>query len=282
MAVDKMNDSYNRCLVELRERYRYRGISTSAKNEALLQAKCEESTRVMAPEAYVLFDARSKIADSYRSGEYKGSKYMTSDDFVRYFKTRRAFYMPNTAKENAAQVAEENHAVPQRRGQGAAKGGLIRSDSSDKEGHLAIAVSALKAFADKWFPIERREGREEGVRFRMPVATMSGIAVFALSMSLIVGGSVMLGNASGEVGELNSTIARLETVKNDLQGELDLKYNVDEIEKDVKALGMIKRQYADSQYLKVNGEEQITVYEKGEDPNFGLGALLASFGIELN
>lgn len=282
MAVDKMNDSYNRCLVELRERYKNRGISTSAKNEALLQAKTEESTRAMAPEAYVLFDARSKIADSYRSGEYKGSKYMTSDDFVRYFKTRRAFYMPTTVKEQELEAVEENHAVPQRRGQGAAKGGLIRSESSDKEGHLTIAVSALKAFANKWFPIERREGRCEGTKFRMPVATMSGIAVFALSLGLIVGGSVMLGNASGEVGELNSTIARLETQKNELQGKLDLKYNVDEIEEEVKSLGMIKRQYADSQYLTVNGEEQIIVYDKDEDQNVGLGALLASFGIELD
>lgn len=282
MAVDKMNDSYNRCLTELRERYKYRGISINAKQEALLQAKAEESTRAMAPEAYVLFDARSKIADSYRSGEYNGSKYMTSDDFVRYFKNRRAFYMPTTVKEQVADAVEENHAVPQRRGQGAAKGGLIRSESSDKEGHLANAVSVIKALKDKWFPMERKEGRVEGERFRLPVATMSGIAVFALSLGLIVGGSVMLGNASGEVGELNSTIARLETQKSDLEGKLDLKYNVDEIERDVKSLGMIKRQYADSEYLTVNGEEQIIIYDKDEDKNVGFGALLASFGIELD
>lgn len=282
MAVDKMNDSYNRCLTELRERYKYRGVSTNVKQEALLQAKAEESTRAMAPEAYVLFDARSKIADSYRSGEYNGSKYMTSDDFVRYFKNRRAFYMPTTAKEQSLETAEENHAVPQRRGQGAAKSGLVRSESSDKEGHLASAVSVIKMLRDKWFPMERKEGRTEGTKFRLPVATMSGIAVFALSLGLIVGGSVMLGNASGEVGELNSTIARLETQKSDLQGKLDLKYNVDEIEQDVKSLGMIKRQYADSEYLTVNGEEQIIIYDKDEDENVGFGALLASFGIELD
>lgn len=282
MAVDKMNDSYNRCLTELRERYKYRGISTNVKQEALLQAKSEESTRAMAPEAYVLFDARSKIADSYRSGEYNGSKYMTSDDFVRYFKNRRAFYMPTTAKEQVLETAEENHAVPHRRGQSGAKGGLVRSESSDKEGHLATAVSVVKALKDKWFPMERKEGRVEGTRFRLPVATMSGIAVFALSLGLIVGGSVMLGNASGEVGELNSTIARLETQKSDLQGKLDLKYNVDEIEQDVKSLGMIKRQYADSEYLTVNGEEQIIIYEEENEKSVGLASLLASFGIELN
>ena len=107
-------------------------------------------------------------------------------------------------------------------------------------------------------------------------------AVFAVSLGLIVGGSVMLGNASGEVGELNSTIAALEAKQNELEGKLDLKYNVDEIEADAKSLGMIKRQYADNEYITVNGEEQITIYEDDEAENVGLAALLASFGIELD
>lgn len=281
MAVDKMNDSYNRCLTELRERYRYRGVSNNVKTELLLQTQKEESTRAIAPEAYVLFDSNSKIADSYRSGEYKGSKYMTSDDFVRYFKTRRAFYMPETAKEPTAETAAHNSAVPKRQGHAATGKGLIQSDSG-KEGHLARTASALKVLREKWFPVEVKEGREEGQKFRLPVSAMSGIAVFAVSLGLIVGGSVMLGNASGEVGELNSTIATLEAKQNELQGKLDLKYNVDEIEEDAKALGMIKRQYADNEYLTVNGEEQIIIYEDGESDKVGLAALLSSFGIELD
>lgn len=45
---------------------------------------------------------------------------------------------------------------------------------------------------------------------------------------------------------------------------------------------MIKRQYADSTYVKVNGKEEITIYEDGKDEKSGLAALLSSFGIELN
>ncbi|MBQ8331545.1 MAG: hypothetical protein IJX94_03485 [Clostridia bacterium] len=279
MAVDKMNDSYNRCLTELRERYRYRGVSNNVKSELLLQTKKEESTRAIAPEAYVLFDSNSKIADSYRSGEYRGSKYMTSDDFVRYFKTRRAFYRPELIKTRTEETVVENNAVPKRH---AASGrGLVQSDSG-KEGHLARTASALKVLREKWFPIEAKEGREERQKFRLPVSAMSGIAVFAVSLGLIVGGSVMLGNASGEVGELNSSIAALEAKQNELQGQLDLKYNADEIEREAKSLGMIKRQYADNEYVTVNGEEQIIIYEDGESENVGLAALLSSFGIELD
>ncbi len=277
MAV-QLNDSYDRCLSELRQRYQNRGVSVSVKSTMLLQTEQEEATRAIAPQAYVLFDARSKIADQYRSGEYNGSKYMTSDDFVRYFKTRRSFYMPEI-KEELPQ--EENVAVPERRRHASAGDGLMKSESG-KEGHLASAWSALKVLREKWLPMERKEGREETSKFRLPAATMSGIAVFAVSLGLIVGGSVMLGNASGEVGQLNSTIARLEAQENELQGKLDLKYNVDEIEAEAKSLGMIKRQYVDNEYVTVNGEEQIIVYEDGQEENAGFAALLSSFGIELD
>ena len=78
MAVEYMNDSYNRCIAELRTRYRGRAVSSSVKDEATVSENKNAIT-----ESYVLFDSRSKIADSYRSGEYNGSKYMTSEDFVR-------------------------------------------------------------------------------------------------------------------------------------------------------------------------------------------------------
>jgi hypothetical protein len=99
---------------------------------------------------------------------------------------------------------------------------------------------------------------------------------------LIVGGSVLVGNASGEVGTLNSRISVLEAEEADLQGKLDLKCNVSDIEADAKELGMIKRQYADQEYLTVNNGEEITIYEKNEDENVGFAALLAAFGIEIN
>ena len=107
MAIP-MNDSYNRCLAELRERYKNRGVSINVSADAALQAKQEESTRALAPEAYVLFDARSKIADQYRSGEYNGSKYMTSDDFVRYFKSNPRFFTYHSTP-NCCNIRLQNH-----------------------------------------------------------------------------------------------------------------------------------------------------------------------------
>ena len=192
--AEYLNDSYNRCITELRTRYRGRAVSGSMKNEIAAIMEKEAANGDNTPQSYIFFDSRSKIADSYRSGEYNGSKYMTSDDFVRYFKSRRAFYMPSTLKaEEAKAEAAKNSAVPARKS-GASSSGLTPSESGSKEGHIRGLGQTFRELAKKWFPIERRDNRGEGRRFRIPVSAMAGIAVFAISMTLIVSGSVMVGS----------------------------------------------------------------------------------------
>ena len=282
MAVE-MNDSYHRCIAELRARYQGRGVATNMHAELARRAMHEESEKDGAKQTYVLFDSRSGIGDQFRSGDYKGSKYMTSDDFVRYFKSRRAFYCPGTQTAKESEVeAVSNRALPQRKNRGSEKGALTRSESGSKEGHIRSLWSAALELAKKWFPMEPREGRVNLPGIRLPVSVVSSLAVFTLSLGLIVGGSVMVGNATSEVGELNSRISVLEAEEADLQGKLDLKYNISDIEKDVKELGMIPRQYAENQYLTLEKEEEIVVYNQEEEEPFSLSSLLSSFGIRFD
>ena len=279
MAVEQMNDSYNRCIAELRDRYRGKAVSNNVKHEAA-QLKARDALAASeASERYVLFDSRSKIADSYRSGVYNGSRYMTSDDFVRYFKTRRAFYMPSAFKAEATEAeVEKNSAVPARKS-GASSTGLTTSESGSKESHIRGLIAAAKKFASEWFPVERKEGRSEGKKFKLPVSAMAGIAVFAISMTLIVSGSVLVGTSESDVGKLDSQIASLKAQKADIEGKLDLKYTVEQIEADAKDLGMIKRQYADNEYITLKEDDEVVVYDKGEESNGGLASLLSAFGI---
>ena len=277
--AEYVNDSYNRCITELRTRYRGRAVAGNMKNEvASLMEK--EAANDNTPQSYIFFDSRSKIADSYRSGEYNGSKYMTSDDFVRYFKSRRAFYMPSIVRaEEAKAEATKNSAVPARKN-GASSTSLTPSESGSKEGHIRGLLSIAKDLAHKWFPIERRENREEGRHFRFPVSAVAGMAVFAISMTLIVGGSVMVGDATSDLGKLDSQITGLKSQKIELQAELDLKYTVEQIEADARDLGMVKRQYADTRHVALENEDEIVIYDDGEQENVGLSSLLSAFGID--
>ena len=123
--------------------------------------------------------------------------------------------------------------------------------------------------------------RTEGGRFRLPTAAMGSVAAFALSLGLIVSGSVMIGSASGEVGALNSEIARLEAQQTELQSKLDLKYNIQDIEAEAKSLGMINKEFAEGEYIEVGDDEVIEFYEQ-EEKNVGIAALLSAFGIRLD
>lgn len=271
MSVNNGNESYSRCLAELRARYGARGVSVNIRRAESEQQKKETETKTSAPTSYYLFDSRSGIASSYRSGEYNGSKYMTSEDFVRYFRSRRPYQTPARREEKAEVVRSAQ--TPARSG--------ARESKDSKEGHLSRAVSALKELREKWLPMERREGRTFGERFRLPVAAMSYIVVFTLSIGLLVSGSVMIGNASGDLGELNTEIAVLEARETELQSQLDLKYDIESIKADAESLGMISGEFAGGKTLDVGDDEEIEIHETEEEQS-AFAALLSAFGIEIN
>ena len=274
-----INDSYARCLSELRARYKGRGIANSTGAGASASKQISERTAESANESYVLFDSRTGIADSYRSGVYNGSKYMTSDDFVRYFKSRRAFYMPEAVRAKQ-ELSETAAAVPQKKSFGRGRRESGKQDS--KEGHLSGLISAAKNLVAEWLPLDADEKKLGWKLSKLPVAAMSALAVFTISLGLIVGGSVMIGNASGELGGLNSEIASLEAAQAELESELSMKYNINQLKNEVEDMGMIKIGYADNQYITIDNDCDVIVYETEEKENTPLMALLSAFGFKLD
>ena len=274
MAANYMNESYDRCMAELRARYSGRGVSVNARNTAKAQI-AGETRNAIADNTRISYDRISGISNEYRSGEYKGSKYMTSDDFVRYFRNRDNYNMPlalRGAQQSMSDKAQKSRSITARRG-GMGES-VVPAEGSSKEGHLKTRI---ETFINKWFPKEPVQGRSEGERLRFPMAAVGGMAAFALSLGLIVGGSVMIGNASSEVGSLNAQISHLESQQTELQSQLDLKYNVQDIEEDAKSLGMINKEYAEKKYIDVASDEDIEIYEQ-EETNVGFAALLNALG----
>ena len=278
MAANYMNESYDRCMAELRARYSGRGVSVNARNTAKAQIAGEQRDAI-AKSTRISYDRISGISNEYRSGEYKGSKYMTSDDFVRYFRNRDTYNMPlalRGAQQSMSDKAQKSRGITARRG-GAGGDSVVPAESSSKEGHLKTRI---ETFINKWFPREPVEGRSIGDKLRFPTAALGGMAAFALSLGLIVGGSVMIGNASSEVGSLNAQISHLESQQIELQSQLDLKYNVQDIEAEAKSLGMINKEYAEHKYIDVAPDEDIEIYEQ-EETNVGFAALLNALGIKV-
>lgn len=275
MAVNYKNDSYDRCMAELRARYIGRGVGVNTSRAFDAQVAKDEKYMLAAKAEGCIGFYKSVITNEYRSGEYNGSKYMTSSDFVRYFRNRSRHNMPvslRSAQQSMTSKIHKETAIVGRKGDG--RDSLVASDS--KEGHLRASV---KEIAEKWFPAEPKEGRSVGEKFRFPVSAVGSMAAVALSLGLVVGGSVMIGSASSEIGMLNSEISHLEAQQTELQSSLDLKYNIQDIEKDAKSLGMINKEYADKAYIDVAEDEEIEIYEQ-EESNIGFSALLNALGIK--
>jgi len=275
MAVNNTNDSYSRCMAELRARYLGRGVGVNTCKAYDAQiAKEEQNMLADRAEGYMGF-CKGIITNEYRSGEYNGSKYMTSSDFVRYFRNRKTYNMPvalRGAQQSMKAKAHKESALVARKGDG--RDSLVASDS--KEGHLKTRI---ETFVKAWFPKEPTAGRSVGERFRFPTSAVGSMAAVALSLGLIVGGSVMIGSASSEIGMLNSEISHLEAQETELQSALDLKYNIQDIEKDAKSLGMINKEYADKAYIDVVSDEEIEIFEE-EENNVGFSALLNALGFK--
>ena len=243
---------------------------------------------------------KENAAHGYKSGEFRGNKYMTSEDFVAYFHNRgKVSYAEGTRKK----ITEENAGEILRSGEGAKKEQKkfeTRDDdvkvfgSSKKkkaepnvDGRTAVfnrqdgkRLEKVKAVANEWLPEEKivKVKTKRSPR-RIAKATVA-IAGVALSLLMIVGGSVLVSDANREAKELENELKALEIQRSALDLELDMKNDVNLIkDKAVNELGMIGKEYVEAKYLGVSGSDSIYAYENEEDKNVGISAILSAFGI---
>ena len=92
----------------------------------------------------------------------------------------------------------------------------------------------------------------------------------------------MIGNASGELGGLNSEIASLEETQTELESKLSMKYDINQLKNEVEDMGMIKMGHADNQYITIDSDCDVIVYDKEEKETTPLMALLSAFGFKLD
>jgi len=288
-------------------------FSASARRPAQKQAEPNISS---AAKVYMLSRReKENAASGYRNGEYKGNKYMTSEDFVTYFRNSRgkvsyaAGTRKKTTEENAGEilrsrdtsVKSNSSAVPN------VSGGVRLNKSADNDdGDVKIYRPAksksrsardndatnvfkridgeklrkLKTVANDWLPEEKiidvKVKRSPGRIAKMAVA-VAGIAV---SLMMIVGGSVLVSDAARETKELENELSALELERAELSFELDMKNDVNVIrDRAVNDLGMIRKEYVDAKYLDVSGSDIIQAHEGEDDKDVGLSAILSAFGI---
>ena len=276
------------------ERYRDRGIAGRMHTDAAKQQKKEALSRAITPGAYVDAEKLAGDAelDAYRSGMSDGKRYMTADDFARYYHDQRGYKFP---QYRTATDAERIAAV-----QAVANPREVRLEKPKKAGWLTDAdklparlqklmsrrfFAWLNGWAGETFPREtemRADTRAcEGKRSRpIPVGLVAALVTVLLSMTMVISSTVSVSQATRELSLLKEDLAELREVHGELEDQLDLKNDMLAIEdKATNELGMVHEKYLNGEYLTEDVEDRLEVYDEDRDgEKSGLAWLLSAFG----
>ena len=282
---------------------------------------------------------KENVASNYRSGNDNGQKYMTSDDFVTYFRNRQAngalgvnreqnAPVNNAAKRPMSSASESKPGeilrsasgnMPtkenvQRSKQGSNIAGAVRINKSVNAQTVksngtsarvnytvsgaprarvasfdttvftrtnAQRIDKIKTVAKDWLGDEQIVKARSVKKDRSFSRIFLGLAGVAVSLMLIVSGSVMLSDARRDVKQLENEVNELRQQETVLKMELDMKNDVNVLrQRATSELGMIGKEYVEAQYLNISGSDSIKVFEDNSaNDEVGFSTILSAFGI---
>ena len=277
------------------ERYRDRGIAGRVHADAARQEKKEALTRAIAPGAYIGADelaAKEKKLDHYRSGSSDGKRYMTVDDFTRYYHDQRGYKYPQyraaTDEERIAAVQAVAPAKEVRLEQPKKAGWL--TDTDKLPAPLAKLMKKpffvwLNEWAQETFPREgemRIETRPVGGfrSRRVPVGLVAALVTVLVSMSTVITSTVSVSQATRQLSQVKEAYVEMKDIHGELEDQLDLKNDMLAIEDYASdELGMVHEKYLHGEYLTADKEDNLEVLDEGrDDGESGLARLLSAFG----
>lgn len=252
------------CVTALSRQFASRGLAKNALEEAKKQIAAEEKTRELAPCAYRL----SLLSEGTVTGIYKrGKNTMSAEDLVRYAEESRRM-LP------AAEESEETFAI-----EPMAEARNTAVVSAEPQGLRQTSVALLKkgkAMLRVWFDATPNTVKSEK---RFPLSAFAAVCAVAVSLMLIVTGALMVSSAKTQISRLNGEIAELSTQVADLEEDLKNTSDLMEIRRiAMEEYGMVEEEYLKAEYITVETEEKIEVFETKKKNQLSLDAILSAIG----
>ena len=282
------------------QRYRDRGIASKVHADAARQKKKEALDRAIAPGAYVMTEKLSgkEKPNRYRSGVADGKRFMTVDDFDRYYHDQRGYRFPQyrastvtSTRRNPAELSAEQMAEAVDAGEVLLpkKAGWL-TDTDKLPAPIARLMEKpffvwLNEWAQETFPREaemRIETRPVGGfrSRRVPVGMVAALVTVLISMSTVITSTVSVSQATRELSRIKESYAEMVEINGELEDQLDLKNDMLAIEDYASnELGMVHEKYLNGEYLTEDKEDSLEVLDEGRDgQKSGLARLLSAFG----
>ncbi len=275
------------------ERYRDRGIAGRVHADAARQEKREALDRAEAPGSYISADrlAKEEQLDVYRSGVSDGRRYMTADDFARYYHDQRGYKFPQyRAATDAERIAAVKAVTPAREvrlEQPKKAGWLTDTDKLPKFLRTLLekpAFARLNEWAGETFPRvqEESETRESAISRtrRIPVGLTAALVTVVVSMSMVITGTVLVSQSTQELSRQKDKLAELQEIHGELSDDLALKNDALHIEERAQELGMVSEKYLHGEYITEERTDELEILDKARDEKkSGFARLLSAFGI---
>lgn len=256
----------------LSQKFASRGLAQSAQTEADAQIRAEREALREEPDAYRL----SAMSDAAIRGRYRrGKNEMNGDDLIRYFGETHARRVRNA--DFSEYSGEYSDAVPQTEEEKPERAVVPAS------GILPAAKAKVTAVREKirtglptWFDFSAPKKEKK----KFPLSALAAMFAVAISLMLIIAGSVMTTRAKSRIGELNSEITKLSGEITEMRSDVNVATDLLEIrEIAVEKYGMVGEQYVRMRYLSDTREDGIKAFEEERDGGIGLGAILSAIGL---
>ena len=146
---------------------------------------------------------------------------------------------------------------------------------------LSTAKEKIKIFfsgSPLWFDGKKPE---TGGSRRLPVSAFAAIGALALSLALIVSGSILVTRGETANNRLKKEISLVSAQMEELQSDICLSEDVLLLrELAAKECGMIGEEYVRTETLSLGTAESVETYPDGQPEGVGLSALLSAIGIK--
>lgn len=276
---DKAVESYQGSFVcAMVRQYADRGIVKAVELEAVEQVKKEEQTRKLAPQAYRL----SSMSEVTKDIRYRrGKEHMSSADLVRYISDTRAEYLQHVD-------LNENTGMDVCEGGNVKDACLALTETKNHTKKLSVgaicrlpmvAGEGLKRAIPKWFDAAEPDTASNTRRF--PLSAFAALLAVAASLFLIVASSVMVRLAESDVSRLKTQLSETSVQAEELRSDFNVGTDLLQIRRIAsEEYGMVSEDYVKMDYISLQGEDSVEVYEERRTESIGLSALLSAIGLK--
>jgi hypothetical protein len=234
-----------------------KGAMSNTSRASVMEQEC---STVSADEAETAAQGRGA---RIRHGSFDGRSYMNVDDFSEYFNECRA-----------SSNARDTDAIAER---GTDSAAVTAKQSVSRR---SVTLARVEQLAREWLCPDDRALRRTKVRVHLPLATIATFFVIAVSLMLLVAGSVMVATAKKEVSDLRYEVNSLASEAAVLEDKLESSIDYFEIYRvATEQYGMVDAGYVSASYLNREQENKLEAHTTQQDDTTGLATLLAAIGI---